>query len=61
MADELKALGNKAIAEKDFDQAVYVYLSLCRSQVLESMGKILLKALVEGLEDSLRRTSAIAF
>jgi hypothetical protein len=25
MADALKALGNKAIAEKNFDEAVYVY------------------------------------
>jgi hypothetical protein len=24
MADELKALGNKAIAEKNFDEAMYV-------------------------------------
>lgn len=26
-ADELKALGNKAIAEKNFDDAMYVQLS----------------------------------
>lgn len=26
-ADELKALGNKAIAEKNFDEAVYVCFS----------------------------------
>lgn len=26
-ADELKALGNKAMADKNYDEAMYVYLS----------------------------------
>lgn len=28
-ADELKALGNKAIADKNFDEAMYVRIFLC--------------------------------
>jgi len=50
MADELKALGNKAIAEKDFDQAVYVYSFLSRG--FRERERKFPKALVKGLENS---------